>query len=247
MSFTPTDYEALLTQLDSLRDERYRLFNEKLIPGKQNATLGVRMPLLRGVARQLCRGDWRAFLDCEAVRQSTLHEMVLLAGIVTAIAPCSTAERLELTAAFLPRVQDWAVCDTVCASYRIPPADRPVWQEFLRPYLTCGQEFAERFALVLLMDRFLDKDCTDADAAFVLQACALARCPAYYTRMAAAWALCTCFCRRPEQTERFLCSTAGQGLDGTVWDLFLRKCRESRLVSPADAARLAALRPHAAP
>ena len=45
MSFTQTDYEALLTQLNDLRDERYRLFNEKLIPGKQNTTLGVRMPL----------------------------------------------------------------------------------------------------------------------------------------------------------------------------------------------------------
>lgn len=234
MSFTQTDFDALCGRLAALGDEKYRKFNEGLIPGKQNATWGVRIPALRAEAKALCRGDWRAFLDFEAVRSSTVFELATLAGLVTAGAKCGTAERMERTAAFVPRIDNWATNDVVCSTYRIKPAERAAWREFLTPYLTCGQEFGERFAVILLMDQFL----TGEDIDFVLDTCAMARCPAYYTKMAVAWALCTAFCKQRDKTLAFLQSETGQTLDGWTYNKAIQKCRESYRVSAADKALL---------
>lgn len=243
MRFAQPDFDALCARLAAAADEKYRRFNEGLIPGKHNATWGVRIPVLRAEARALCKGDWRGFLDYEAVRQSTVYELVTLAGLVTAAAPCPAAERMQRTAAFIPRVDNWATNDVVCATYRIPPADRPAWREFLAPYLTCGQEYGERFALILLMDQFLDGENTG----FVLHACTQARCPGYYTKMAVAWTLCTAFCRDREAALAFLQGEAGRSLDAWTYNKALQKCRESRCVSAADKALLQSMKRPAQP
>lgn len=238
MSFTQSEFDALCARLTSAGDEPYRRFNEALIPGKQNATWGVRIPALRTEARALCKGDWRGFLEWDAVQNSTVHELVMLAGIVTAAARCGNDERMQRTAVFIPRIDNWATNDTVCASYRILPDEQPSWREFLTPYLTCGEEFGERFALILLMDQFMD----NANIDFVLNACTLARCPGYYTRMAVAWTLCTAFCRQRGKTLAFLQSDAGQSLDAWTFNKAIQKCRESRCVSAQDKALLQSMK-----
>ncbi len=234
MSFTAEDFAVLDARLAALGDEKYRRFNESLIPGKENASYGVRLPALRALAGELCRGDWRAFLESGAVRQSRNHEFILLAGIVTAAAKCPAAEKRARLAAFLPRIDNWAVNDTVCATLRIPAAERADWLAFLQPYLTCGSEFGERFAVILLMAQFL----TDETYPAVLDGCAAARCPAYYTKMAVAWALCTAFCKYRAATLAFLQDERGAALDDWTFNKAIQKCRESCRVSDADKALL---------
>ena len=55
---TPQDYEALQARLRSLADPAYQAFQQKLVPDVTNL-LGVRVPALRQLARELVRGDWR--------------------------------------------------------------------------------------------------------------------------------------------------------------------------------------------
>ena len=62
MSYTQADYDILLERLRRESDERYRVFNESLIPGTER-TYGVRAPALRKIAKELLQGDWRAFLS----------------------------------------------------------------------------------------------------------------------------------------------------------------------------------------
>jgi hypothetical protein len=238
MSFSQSDLDALEARLKALGDEKYRKFNEGLIPGKENATYGVRIPALRAAGRELCRGDWRAFLDFAPVQSSTVHEIVTLCGIVTAAAKCPEDERMARTAAFIPRVDNWAANDITCATYRIPAASRAAWLDFLRPYTVCGTEFGERFALVLLMDQFARGDTLDE----VLDACLRARCPGYYTRMAVAWTLCTAFCHDRDRTLAFLQDARGASLDAWTFNKAIQKCRESYRVSDADKALLLSMK-----
>ena len=138
------------------------------------------------------------------------------------------------TAAFIPRVDNWATNDTVCSTYRIREADRAAWLAFLAPYLTCGTEFGERIAVILLMDQFLHDDTINA----VLDACLQARCPGYYTKMAVAWALCTALCKYRDKTLAFLQDARGASLDVWTYNKAIQKCRESYRVSAADKALL---------
>ena len=66
------DLDALMARLAALADADYRRFNEKLIPGAEGASLGVRTPELRVIAREIARGgEWRDFL--EASRTCDTH------------------------------------------------------------------------------------------------------------------------------------------------------------------------------
>ena len=52
----------LRARLESLADPGYRAFSARLLP-VGTPLLGVRLPALRRIARELSRGDWRAYLD----------------------------------------------------------------------------------------------------------------------------------------------------------------------------------------
>ena len=60
-------YEQIKERLYLLRDEKYQKFQSKLCPGVENI-IGVRIPKLRQIAKEIAKGDWREFLiqakDC---------------------------------------------------------------------------------------------------------------------------------------------------------------------------------------
>ena len=52
--------EQTAIELERAQDTAYQAFQRKLIPGVDHI-LGVRMPVLRTLARQIVKGDWRAW------------------------------------------------------------------------------------------------------------------------------------------------------------------------------------------
>ena len=55
------DNTTIRKQLLELADEEYQKFSSALIPNINNV-LGVRLPLLRKIAKRLAKGDWRSYL-----------------------------------------------------------------------------------------------------------------------------------------------------------------------------------------
>ena len=85
--FTETEYAALLMRLAELGEEKFRAFNEKLMPGT-TGTYGVRIPLLRTMAKEIIKNDAKGFL---AVAQDDTHEERMLQGLVIAGMRCPEA------------------------------------------------------------------------------------------------------------------------------------------------------------
>lgn len=75
--FTETEYAALLMRLAELGEEKFRAFNEKLMPGT-TGTYGVRIPLLRTMAKEIIKNDAKGFL---AVAQDDTHEERMRRGL----------------------------------------------------------------------------------------------------------------------------------------------------------------------
>jgi len=73
-----TDIEYILKELEVFGDEKYRLFNAKIIPTKQ-IMIGVRVPILRKIAKEIINHDAVAFLR---LPKQNIYELVLLEGIV---------------------------------------------------------------------------------------------------------------------------------------------------------------------
>lgn len=219
----------ILLRLEALADEKYRRFNESLIPGAEGTSYGVRLPQLRSIAKEIIQGDWQQFL--QEASGSQIYEITMLRGLVIASAPCDDLRRLQLLADFVPAIKNWAVCDSVAGSFKSAKKHLPETFTFLQPYLQSREEFPLRFGVVMLMDYYI----TEAYIDQVLDILQGIRHDAYYVNMAIAWALSVCFVNFREKT---LAVFAAGSLSPWVQNKATQKCRESRRVTPKDKALL---------
>lgn len=90
--------ENIRMRLEQLSEEDYKKFNENLLPGTKHV-LGVRMPKLRALAKEIAKGDFRAYLN-EAYEKisadkGSYHEEIMLEGLVIAYAKMELKERFS--------------------------------------------------------------------------------------------------------------------------------------------------------
>ncbi len=213
-------------RLLALGEPAYRDFSASLLPGVEHI-IGVRLPALRRLAREIVRGDWRAYLRSA---EEYYFEERMLQGMVIGYAPCPVDEFLSLTAAHLPKIDNWSLCDSFCR--RLRPAERePVWR-FIEPLFLADGEYEVRFAAVTGLNNFTDGEHLDA----LLRHLGSVRHEGYYARMAVAWAVSVCYAADPERTGAWL---AGEpGLPAWSFRMSLRKILESRRTTPEQQAEI---------
>lgn len=231
MAYTQQSYQQLLCTLKELGEESFKAFNLKLIPGKTQAW-GVRVPTLRRLAKQIAHEDAQGFLSI--AREDTLEEC-MLQGMVIGAMRCSLAQRFALTTEFVPKIDNWAVCDVFCGDLKAIKKDLPAGRAFLERYECSDKEFELRFLAVMLMQYYTG----DAYIDNTLKVYQTIRHEGYYVKMAIAWGLSVCFIKQREKTLPLLQNGA--------FDLFthnkaIQKCCESRRVSPQDKALLRRLK-----
>ncbi|WP_308754934.1 DNA alkylation repair protein [uncultured Anaerotruncus sp.] len=228
---TGEEYAALQARLRAMADPDYRAFHQKLVPEVDNL-LGVRIPALRGLARELARGDWRGYL---AAAGTDAYEETMLQGLVLGYARMEIGELLERLREFIPKIGNWAVNDSVCAGLKLVKKHREETLAFLRPYFAGEAEFEVRFAVVMLMDHYIDE-------AYIDEALSLLRTvrhEGYYVKMAVAWALSVCYVKFPERTRPLL---QGEAFDPQTRRMALQKIVESNRVDAREKAEIRALR-----
>lgn len=222
---------AIRATLESLAEPDYARFASGLLPGVDNL-LGVRLPKLRRLARQLARGDWRAYLD--GAGEDTFEE-VLLQGLVIGCLQAPPETVLPLVAAFVPKIGNWSVCDSFCSSLKLA-ARYPdeVWA-FIQPYLADPREFHVRFGVVMLLFYYLEGS-RAGEAVALLDG---VRHEGYYARMAVAWALSIAAVRRPDVALPYL--EHGGHPDPFVRRKTLQKILESRQLPAEERERFRAM------
>lgn len=223
--FTTKSYAALRDRLQGMADEKYRKFHEKLIPGVTQEFWGIRVPALRKTAKEILKGDWRDFLA--SAEEESVYELTMLSGLVLAGAKCDFEEKLERFTEYIPRIDNWAVCDIVCGEFKEVKKNRERTYAFLQPYLNSSGEYERRFALVLLMQHYLVDEWIDR----VLAVYSSVRLEDYYVKMAVAWGLSVCFVKYREKTLAFFRET---DMESWTYNKALQKTRESYRVTQED-------------
>lgn len=221
---------TLREQLLALCEPKFQKFTASLMPGVEHV-LGIRIPVLRGIAREIAHGDWQTYLDGA---EEHYFEERMLQGLVIGYAKCTPAQRLTQIVRFVPKIDNWAVCDSFCMR-RIPSAEQqPLW-EFIQPYFTSESEYDVRFAVVTGLSGYIDEEHLEA----LLAHFGTIRHDAYYARMAVAWAVSVCFVKFPERTMQWL----GEGrLGDWTHNKAIQKICESYRVDAADKAAVRALK-----
>lgn len=159
------------------QDIGYKNFHSKLIPNvPTDEIIGVRVPVLRKIAKQALKEN--------ADVASKYYEEKMLRGFMAGYRKCSIDEHLKELAEFIPLIDNWAVCDCSCSTFKFTEKNREEVWEFIQPYLS-GNEYDIRFAVVMIMDYYLTDEYIDRaiDILFSIKS------DLYYVNMAVAWAV----------------------------------------------------------
>ena len=191
-------------QLESLSETDYKKFNEKIVPGARNM-LGVRLPKLRQIAKEIAKQEPVKYLEEieEALftkRDQIYYEEIMIYGLVIGYAKLADEERKEWLDRFLCHIDNWAVCDSCCMTYKWMKKNPEYWWEYLEECIKKEEEYPIRFAVVCMLDHFIDHTYIER----VLQWCDRIGHDGYYVKMAVAWAVSVCFVKYPEPTYKFL-------------------------------------------
>lgn len=238
--------DALRRRLVELAEPGYRAFVSKLLPGVDQL-LGVRVPTLRSLAKEIARNYGAEFLNAvlAAPRSKPLNSCVfesyeerLVVGLVVAETPLDFDARLDAIAAFAPFIDSWAVCDVFSSSLRVPKARRAEFWEFLDFCASSERPFEVRFAAVATLNHFLEKDYLAAVFERANQIAAR-RLGEYYVDTALAWLVAEAFIRFPDATLKFLESN---DFDDFTFNKSLQKIVESRRVAEETKAEIRRLK-----
>ena len=214
--------QQISRRLMELADEKYRAFHAGLCPGTKNI-LGVRVPVLRKFAKELY-----AAYGIEALPQigTGFYEEIMLQGMLIGM---ERAWRPDLILGFLPKIDNWAVCDVFCGGLKITKKHREEMLSIIRQCLESTRPFTVRFGIVMLLSYY-------AEAAYLpvlFKAFDGVSQTDYYVQMAVAWAISVCLVKFFDETVCYLQSCR---LDRFTFNKALQKGIESyRLTAPQKA------------
>lgn len=206
-------------ELEKLADSNYQKFQQGLCPGTEKI-IGVRIPVLRKLAKQIAKNDFRNYLDTSSTEY---YEEKMLQGMIIGIAKMELQERLNHLTNFIPKIDNWAVCDITCSGLKFINENLKAGWQYLHPYLHSNKEFEIRFAVVMLLNYYLTEEYIEA----VLQELDQIHHEGYYVKMAVAWTIATAYTKQKEKTAIYLKQNK---LDKITYNKAIQKIIESRQI-----------------
>lgn len=191
------DIEALRKELDTSADEKYRSFHLGLCKTSKLEIKGVRLPQLRKLAKRLIKDG---FADDIKKLEPVSYEENMIKALVIAGERKPFADKISDIEAFIPFIDNWAVCDAFCSEIKPKQSELGEIYEFVNKHIFAEYEYEIRLAVVLILDYLITDDYIDK----VLKMLYKVDCSYYYTSMAVAWALSFCFIKFKEKTLVYL-------------------------------------------
>ena len=215
-------YEEVVSEIEKLSTEKLKKFTEKLTP-THDRVYGARVPDLRALAKRVAAAGAEDFLAHEkfSLEEKMVH------GFVLCYQKLPFGEFSQKIAAFAEQMDNWAVCDCVAATCKAVGKNAEAFLPVLDSLLADEKPFSRRFALVLLLDHYMEERWAEK----IFAACDGVKRGEYYVDMAIAWLLSVCWVKTPEKTKNYL---AGCALEEDILKKTARKILESRRVSEAE-------------
>ena len=221
-------YDRIKAQLIDLAqgNESYTAFNRRIVNTKM-PVIGVRVPDLRRLAKELAGEMSAADISRLLAAPSNLYEYVLLCGLLINRAKISDEEAIRLTRQYLPCVDSWAHIDVFVEKKRRFAGE--VWWDFALECLQNEDEFTVRYGVISLMTNFLDEAHIDQVFAVLLNV----KHDGYYVKMALAWLYATAAVHFFELT---LAELENEHIDTWTRNKAYQKMRESQRFTPEQQA-----------
>lgn len=184
--------EKVIKNLQALADEGVRKNIAKFGVPAEHA-LGISMPVLRKMARQLGKNHRLA----EQLWRSGIHEAKLLAGML-AEPHAMTSRDLD---AWVAGIYSWDVCDQCCINLFV---FAPGWKEKIGEWIASEHEFTRRAGIVLATVASIHQPKATSDAelkSWMMATLEIAGDPRNFVKKAVSWQLRQIGKKRPQMRD----------------------------------------------
>ncbi len=213
--------QQIKQQLINMQDKQYKKFHSKLCPGTNNI-IGVRVPVLRNYAKQLLK-QYEFKILMKNIGDE-YYEEIMLQGMLIGLVKEDFSTIMESIKKFIPKIDNWAICDVFCAGLKITNKNKEIMWNFICSYLESDKEFEIRFGVVMLLDYYIEEKYLKQ----VFEKFDEIKNTSYYVQMAVAWAISICLVKYYEETLLYLKSAK---LDKFTYNKALQKGIESYRLS----------------
>ena len=173
-------HDKIISDLFSMRDERFAKFNAKLLPPDvAQYVIGIKTPILRKYAKNISNSD--NFL--QSLPHKYFEENQIHAFILSNIRDFETC--VNLVNEFLPYVNNWATCDQLIPKTFAKNIDKLF--PWVQKWIKSKHTYTSRFAIGLLMRFYLGNTFNRKYANMVLNI----QSDEYYVNMMRAWYFAT--------------------------------------------------------
>lgn len=212
-------------------EEKYQKFSSSLLPGVKNVA-GVRLPILRKIAREIYKLDWQTFLENKSFE---FMEEKMLKGMVIGLLKEPSNIIFSYIEKFIPNIDNWAICDSFCCGLKFINKHKCETWHFIQKYLNSTKEYEIRFGAVIILNFFVEEDYINQ----ALKILCKIKTNDYYAQMAIAWALSICYIKFEEKTLNYLLIS---NMDKFIFNKTIQKIIESNRISKETKSKLKLLK-----
>lgn len=215
------EYQTFIKNLHQYQDLNYQKFHKKLLNSDKITLIGIRVPILRKIAKEMAKNDYKDYIKyCthQTYEENTIH------GLILGYIKVEKEELLKLIDDFLPYNNNWATNDIVTSNLK---AFKTYPIKTTYKYLKSNNPFEIRFGLTLLLSHYINENNIDE----ILKICDNIKNEDYYVKMANAWLLSICYIKFKEKTLKYL---KNNNLDKFTFNKTISKICDSYRVTKED-------------
>ena len=189
-------YVEFVQYLKSIEDIEYKKFHSSLVLNSKYQMIGIRLPIMRKIAKEIASGDIEQFLK---YAKDNSYEEVMIQGLVISQIK-DEAIFYKYFIKHIKKIDNWALCDTFCNSIKIVKKYEEKYFKEAVDLALNEDEFLSRIGLVIILSHFV----SDKNIKIIINTLNKIESDKFYINMAEAWLVCELYIKLPEQTLEFI-------------------------------------------
>lgn len=218
--FTNEDLTKLIDYLYSIKDIKYKEFNDKIIKTNYE-TIGVRMPTLKSISKKISKYDLEGFIKIGI--KSNIYEILMLVGLVISNIKDINIYDVYINE-FVKVMDSWCFTDTISKNSKVLNTTNI---NYAYSFIKSESEFTKRYGYVLILDHYINKDNLEV----IFNLIKKEKVHSYYVDMAISWLLSELYIKYKSETYSFISNTK---LSDFILKMTIRKIKDSYRVSAKD-------------
>lgn len=217
------NYNDLIDYLYNIKDEKYKVFHQKLLKNNNIKLIGIRTPKLKEIAKTLSK-NYKYY-----IKNNTHHtyEETIIHGLILGYLKIEFKVLLKELDKFIPYIDNWATCDLTVSNLKQFKKNQELGFQYIKKCIKNKNTWKQRLGVVLLNSYYVNDKYIDKILVLLPQI----KTDEYYLQMALAWTLSICYIKYPDTTINIIKENK---LDKAIHNKTIQKITESTRINEEE-------------